>query len=291
MKKTLLYFIFGMLAFCFQIEAQVIATLGNQTGSSSTNSLLSTSTTVNRYSRTMSLYTASEIITAGGLSGTISSLAWSKAGVGEYPFGDAYIKVYIKHVTHSTWASVPSWTTEVEGATEVFTSSTYSIPPGTGWKEVPFTTPFEWNGTSNIVIYVEWYRPSTPTGDIAWGRSTDATMNATRVGSTSLDALVMLINSSRPLVQLTITPNTANLDDAIRSTFQLYPNPTTDILFYSSEQPLTNYVLYTANGQIIKEADFTATEGQINVAGLTSGLYYIKIISADKSEVLKWVKL
>lgn len=290
MKKTLLFTLFVLIT-SSDMFGQITASLGTFTGASSTNALLSTSTTVNRYSRTMSLYTASEIITAGGLSGTITSLAWSKAGVGEYTFGDAYIKVYIKHVTHSNWASVPSWTTEVEGATEVFTSSTYSIPTGIGWKEVPFTTPFEWNGTSNIVIFVEWYRPSTPTGDIAWGRSTDATMNATRVGSTSLDALVMLINSSRPLVQLTITPNTANLDDAIRSTFQLYPNPTTDILFYSSEQPLTNYVLYSANGQIIKEADFTATEGQINVAGLTSGLYYIKIISADKSEVLKWVKL
>jgi len=193
MKKTVLLFIFGFLAFSFQTEAQVVASLGIQTGSSSTNSLLSTSTTSNRYSRTMSIYTASEIVAAGGLSGTITSLAWNKAGVGEYSFGDAYIKVYIKHVTHTTWASVPSWNTEVNGATEVFSSTTYSIPPGTGWKEVPFTTPFEWNGTSNIVIFVEWYRPSTPTGDIAWGRSTDATMNATRVGSSSLDALVMLM--------------------------------------------------------------------------------------------------
>lgn len=93
------------------------------------------------------------------------------------------------------------------------------------------------------------------------------------------------------MVQLNITPNTANLEDVVNTSFQLYPNPTTAILFYNSERNLSNYVIYNSNGQTIKEANFTGTEGQINVADLTSGMYYIKIISEDKSEVFKWVKL
>jgi hypothetical protein len=197
-----------LTAFASQVSTQVTVSLGTYTGASSSNSLLSTSTTTNKYSRTLSIYTASEIITAGGVAGTISSLAWDKNGTGEYLFNDAYIKIYLKHTSLSVWASspVPDWTVEAVGATEVFTSSTYSLPSGTGWKTIPFTTPFVWNGTDNLVVMVEWYRPSTPTADISWGRSTTTSGNATRVGSTSLAALVMLINANRPLVQLTITP-------------------------------------------------------------------------------------
>lgn len=206
--KRGLFFAVLCCFFAGSAMAQVTISLGTYTGASSTNSLLSTSTTTNKYSRTISLYTASEIMTAGGVAGTISSLAWDKNGVGEYQFNDAYIKIFIKHTTDSLWPSspVPVWDTEVLGATEVFTSSTFSIPTGTGWKTIAFTTPFVWNGINNIAIFVEWYRPSTPTGDIAWGRSTITNSNATRVGSASLSALVMLVNASRPLVQLTITP-------------------------------------------------------------------------------------
>lgn len=289
MKKTLLLFLAGFLAFSFQMAAQVTVSLGTLTGSASANALLSTSTTINRYSRTMSLYTAQEITNAGGMSGVISKLAWNKSGTGEYTFGDAYIKVLIKHTTNTVWSTVPDWNTEIVGATEVFTSSTYSIPTGIGWKEVPFTTPFLWNGTSNIVIFVEWNRASTPTADITWGRSTDANTNATRVGSTSLDALVMLINANRPVVQLTIS--TLGINEYANSTFRLFPNPTKDFLYLDSENNITRYVIYNANGQIINEQDFQISCEEINVTDLSSGIYYIKISSEEKTEVLKWIKI
>jgi hypothetical protein len=196
-------FLFGLLT-----DAQVVVNLGVLSGSGSSNVLLSTSTTTNRYSRTMSLYTASEIITAGGGPGTITQLAWDKSGPGEYTTNDAYIKIYLKHVgTDSTWstAPVPVWDSVVIGATQVFTSNTYSLPIGVGWAQVPFTTPFVWNGMDNIVVMVEWDRSSAPSGAINWGRSTTTSANATRVGPTSLAALIMLVNNNRPLVQLHIT--------------------------------------------------------------------------------------
>jgi hypothetical protein len=168
----------------------------------------------------MSLYTASEIIAAGGSTGSITSLAWDKQGTGEYLTNDAYIKVYLKHVTDSVWstAPVPDWNNVVIGATEVFTSSTFSLPVGTGWAPIPFTTPFVWNGTDNIVIMVEWDRSSVPTGSINWGRSSNPNMNATRVGSGSLAALVMLINGNRPLVQLTLGGSVISITDVVVTT-------------------------------------------------------------------------
>src|SRR5690606_6727036 len=203
----------GLLTFCLiwiigqTSLAQTTVSLGTYTGAGSTNVLLSTSTTTNKYSRTISIYTASEILLAGGMPGNITSLAWDKNGTGEYTTADAYIKIYLKHTTNDTWSSIPEWNTEVIGATEVFTSSTYSIPTGTGWKEVVFNAPFEWNGVDNIAVMVEWSRQSAPTADITWGRSTTPSANATRVGSSGLEDLVFLINDNRPLLQLTITPS------------------------------------------------------------------------------------
>lgn len=201
---TLLITIFSIMVG----SAQTTISLGTLTGSGSTNVLLSTSTTINRYSRTISIYSANEIAAAGGTAGLITSLAWDKSGPGEYTTNDAYIKIYLKHVTDSIWPSVPAWPTEIVGATEVFTSTTYSIPTGTGWKSVPFTTPFNYNGTGHLAIFVEWDRSSTPTGAINWGRSTTTAANATRVGSSTLASLVLSINASRPLVQLVINSST-----------------------------------------------------------------------------------
>lgn len=178
--------------------------IGVFTGAGAVNVLLSTSTTTNRYSRTISLYSAAEISRAGGSGGSISSLAWDKSGPGEYTTNDAYIKVYLKNVTDTLWSAVPVWDSVASGATEVFTSSTYSIPTGTGWKYVPFTTSFVWDGTSAIAVLVEWDRSSPPTGAINWGRSTTTSANATRVGSSSLTALIFFINNNRPLVQFVI---------------------------------------------------------------------------------------
>lgn len=183
--------------------AQDTISLGTLTGSGSTNVLLSTSTTNNRYSRTMSLYTATEMLAAGATAGNITSLAWDKSGTGEYTTNDAYIKVYLRHITDSVWTTspVPDWNAQTVGARQVFTSSTYSLPVGVGWAWVPFDSAFTWNGTDNVVVMVEWDRASAPTAAINWGRSTNANMNASRVGSASLSALTMLVNANRPLVR------------------------------------------------------------------------------------------
>lgn len=98
------------------------------------------------------------------------------------------------------------WDTEIAGATPVFSSTTYSIPAGTGFKQVVFTTPFAWDGTSNIAVFVDWYRPGTPTADISWARSTTTSTNATRVGGTLTSVNPLLVNNNRPLLQLQIEP-------------------------------------------------------------------------------------
>lgn len=203
----LLLNLFSLLAFSQNV------TLGTRTGASSTNVLLATSTTTAAgYSRTASLYTAAEIIAAGGHAGVISKLWWAKEGTGEYLSGNAQLKVYIKPVSMSTFPGTITWATDTVGSSLVFSNNTFSLPSGAGWMQLTLSNPFVWNGTDNLEIFVDWYRPSNPTAAISWARSTNASMNASTTSSTGSPGApaTMAVNSNRPLLQLELIDPTAN---------------------------------------------------------------------------------
>lgn len=248
MKRILI--LLNLVAGLTAANAQTTGSIGVYTGANSTNSLFSTSTTGNLYSRTLSIYTAAEIAAAGGMAGNIVSLDWDKRGTGEYTSNNGQLKVFIKSTSASTWSAVPSWDTEALTATQVFSSTTYSFPTGTGWMNLPLQNSFQWNGTDNIIVMAEFYRPSPVTGgSIDWGRSSDAGANATRVGSTSLSALVMLINANRPLLRLT---------------FQNTPiAPVTDVTV--STQGSVPAAITTNAGTLQMEASVTPSSASQNV--------------------------
>lgn len=191
-------------------QTPVTATIGTGTSAASANALLSTSTTSNRYSRTLSIYTAAELTAAGAVPGNIISVAWYKDGTGEYTTADAELTIYMKSTTAATFSGDPvTWATEVAGATQVYSNTMLSLPTGTGYKTFTLTTPFVWNGTSNVEILVDWYRNSAPTASINW-QYTAAPVSgsqATQVSSSPIPTV--RYNNNRPNVQLVITPGTA----------------------------------------------------------------------------------
>ncbi len=67
--------------------------------------------------------------------------------------------------------------------------------------------------------------------------------------------------------------------DALEKTrFVIYPNPSTDlILVQSDEQVDSNYELYTALGSVCANGRLKDGQAQINVRGLTPGMYFLRI--------------
>jgi hypothetical protein len=95
--------------------------------------------------RNQFLITAGELTAAGLTSGNITSLAYfvvSNGGNATYTNIDIDIKM--------TNATQVTTTLDVTGLTNVFTGS-YTITPN-AWNVHPFSTPFFWNGTSNILV-------------------------------------------------------------------------------------------------------------------------------------------
>lgn len=98
------------------------------------------------YSYGQSIYLSSEI----NATGSIASIQWYYAG----PFdlnGSQELKVYIGHTIKTSFSSNSDWE-PITNLTEVYTGGIAAN--GAGWVSVVFDTPFEYNGTDNLVIAV-----------------------------------------------------------------------------------------------------------------------------------------
>lgn len=70
--------------------------------------------------------------------------------------------------------------------------------------------------------------------------------------------------------------------------FQLYPNPTTDILYIKNAQENLNYQLYDASGKIV-DAGLILNQ-QLNVNTLAPGHYIIRLSDGSRTEILSFIR-
>lgn len=269
----------------------VTATIGTGTSAASTNVLLSTSTTTNKYARTASIYSAAELTAAGAVAGSIVSIAWFKGGVGEYPTTDAQLSVYMKSTAASTLAVNPvDWATEIVGATSVYTNTALALPTGTGFKTFTLTTPFAWNGISNLEVLVDWFRNSATTGDISWQYTAVGTtgIHATQVNSVAIPTVRFA--SNRPNVQFVINrtglATRATQDAAL---VDLYPNPAHQSFSIAVPAELTTrpvaVSLLNLLGQQVQHqllpANASGVQARLDVSHLAAGIYTLRLATGD----------
>lgn len=93
----------------------------------------------------------------------------------------------------------------------------------------------------------------------------------------SLNAYVAELTAYDPNLSVTEISNSVQV--------QLYPNPAETYIEISTTEPLTNYTIYSVSGRKIIQ-DVSNTHQSINIAGLSQGLYFIKI-STEKGTVTK----
>jgi hypothetical protein len=96
------------------------------------------------YSLTQQIYTAAEIGTAG----TINSIAFFNEGSEKTRTYD----IYLKHTTKSSFSSNTDWITVA--ATDKVFSGSVTMTVG-AWTFINFSTPFEYDGSSNLVVVVD----------------------------------------------------------------------------------------------------------------------------------------
>ncbi len=72
--------------------------------------------------------------------------------------------------------------------------------------------------------------------------------------------------------------------------FSISPNPVKDLVTMSSAQPLENVAVYNLMGQKVLEQPVQTASPEINLAGLSSGIYLLEAKSGGKSQQMKIIK-
>jgi len=72
----------------------------------------------------------------------------------------------------------------------------------------------------------------------------------------------------------------------IKGNFSFYPNPTQDVLFIESQEPIEIVKIYSLQGQLIIEG----SSNRVDVSQLTTGLYFVQVSSNDKTSTKRFIK-
>ncbi|CCB68903.1 Protein of unknown function precursor; putative adhesin [Flavobacterium branchiophilum FL-15] len=127
-------------------------TAGNVTLGTGTNTLGTDLSAFNNYrtsAKYQMIYTATELAAIGLYAGDISSIAYYVTSLGDA----ATNPNYTVKIGTTTLASFANTTFTTPTLTTCYGPSTYTHT-ASGWQTINFTTPFTWDGTSNIIIEV-----------------------------------------------------------------------------------------------------------------------------------------
>ncbi|HLO57761.1 MAG TPA: alpha-amylase family glycosyl hydrolase [Bacteroidales bacterium] len=79
-------------------------------------------------------------------------------------------------------------------------------------------------------------------------------------------------------------------DDNVNEPVKVFPNPARKYLYLKSEAGYGKADIYTITGKRVLTLSTVPEDGSIDISGLSSGLYILKVISGDKTYTTKFVK-
>ncbi|TDP61576.1 fibronectin type III domain-containing protein [Flavobacterium dankookense] len=82
----------------------------------------------------------------------------------------------------------------------------------------------------------------------------------------------------------------SNDDVVLKNSVKVYPNPVSNLLNITSEETISEVVIYNMLGQIMMTKTMNDNQGTIDVANLKSGSYFVKMQSASGSQTVKIIK-
>ncbi len=150
--------------------------------------------------RTQMLYTAAELTAAGATAGNLSSVGFNVISNSTQLMNGFNVKLGATALTSLSAGYVA-------GLTSYYTTA-YSVP-GTGWQNITLTTPFVWNGTSNVIVEI-CYGNTSYTNYTTVNSTTVANMTAGHYADTQTECTVATNNAptARPNIAFGVPPIT-----------------------------------------------------------------------------------
>ncbi|HSZ84547.1 MAG TPA: M43 family zinc metalloprotease [Puia sp.] len=210
------------------------------------------------------LYSASELSSAGIAAGSIIGMALniSKNSGTSYVYQGMTIRI-----AQTTQSSLYNGSTNFPLSDASFTAvynSNYTT--ATGWNTFTFTTPFVWDGTSNIVVEICYSSPTTSSTDYSLGYI-DGSAYSNYIFyavdcSTPYSTFSYYPSGEKPIVQFVYADPGTQLDTALSASANEYLGPNTDIYFYNKSN---NKLL--AHIQNLSNFDYGCTQVIIDRTG------------------------
>ncbi len=271
----------------FKILAQTTACIG-------TGSVSCTSYPFNTYwygNRSQVLYLASEIMSNQGSAGSITKIGFNVSTLpGQTMNG---FNINLQNTTNTT---ISGFTTS--GWTNVFTGN--YMPEGTGWQYITLTTPYVWNGSSNLLVEICFGNSSYTSAGAVLG-TTLAGMTYAEYHDISTACTTFLAPTAyAPRPNACFVINTLvgvnNNTSIIPENFSLnqnYPNPfnpVTKINYAIPKQSMTVLKVYDVLGrEVMKLVNEVKQPGMYSVdfdgTNLSSGVYFYKLEAGTFNDV------
>ncbi|MCR5860816.1 T9SS type A sorting domain-containing protein [Flavobacterium sp. J372] len=280
MKRILLFYSLLVAAVS---SAQV--TIGSGTAVDS-NAGLSTPISI-FYSTSLAqfIYFPSEI----GSPGTITSVEFKLNQTGTLTNSNGMLDVWIGHTNVSAYNPVVSTTgadwIDISTHTQVMANGSFTVSGTT--LTCTFSTPFEYNGTDNLVITVDANQPGNNgnvTKFLQTAPTTDFTslMIRTDVAADNADPFNPPLNftgtntatsvqakKTRP--QIVLNGTFLSTGDFNVNTIALYPNPSINDIVVQSASKVISAQIYSITGRLVKSTD--VDNDSISTEGLAPGIY------------------
>jgi hypothetical protein len=289
MKSILTAFSF---LFVITLNAQTVYVGGGTSNSLYGPIYIFSSSSANTHSWNLSIYEQAEISSAGGVAGIFTSIAWNKTSNGAYLSPDALFQVYIKHTSLAGFSTGLDFNNEVSGASLVYENLTQTLPADTGWFEIPFSTNFTWNGTDNIMVLTRWVRIGSGTDGVDW-QATNFTLAKTSHSFSSTSAMGSLYTSpNRPNIRLQQSPASGVGDFSWKSPLNIFPNPSTNLMYFNKPPNANEFIISNLAGQIIASGSLSEDILQsVSLDNFSSGIYCLQLIGVDELLNSKFVVL
>ncbi len=291
-----------LMVFCTALTTESIAQTSVQVGTGTTTTLygpiyIFSATSSNKFSYSMTIYSQADVAAAGGTAGLISQISWNKVNTGAYTTNDASFEIFMKNTPTTTLTTASDMTAELVGATPVFSSTTSSLPATAGWVDFPLTTPFNWNGTDNLMVLTRYSRPGNATGEVRWEAST-ATASIKMSFSAAGTYTTHYIYNNRPNIKLQMGAMAGITEKVNKINLELFPNPARNEFYLNFDLNRANanvkVTVSELTGKTVLQDEFKSLENRINrqynLNNLNAGLYLVQVETPEGTYVKKLIR-
>lgn len=110
-------------------------------------------------------------------------------------------------------------------------------------------------------------------------------------GNYNATLVIKTNDENNPLFEIPITLNCTDVDGIVdvEGSFRMYPNPATDVITIEAESTINNIYVYNEIGQLVFNANGNGNVANISVNNLSSGIYFVRIDTANGINVSKLI--